>query len=516
IDKPLPRHVRPGNGFIDSRVRRGTRSTVESLDIYLFPDQTVQVGRDIQHNDIAISHPYISRQHFVLYSIEYEEGMRPLVYVRDYNSLCGTYVDNYSTRRLKVPTSGGYLLSQGETIRLDPYWEFHVYLLGPQPMDSIVNYIEPSETNLFRDRFLITRTILGKGALAGVNLAINVETREQVACKIHRLDQFQQFQSSPSTIRRILDETNILSRLTHPNLLKFVAAFRSSNTLYTFTELATGGDLFSMRLRYPDGLSELDTKIIIRQIVEAVSYLHDHNVAHRDLKPENVFFVTGPTLMTRVIVGDFGFAKVTTSGRMASVIGTQRFMAPEVYRGESYDAKVDIWSIGMISLFLVVLDWNSLGCFEAFGQNAVDEVLKRIFDDLSGQHKALSSDFKDFVRACLIVAPPKRMTAHACKDHNWFCSSGSQLHVQIEDFIKGWEPARIIHNSVEDLKLFEDMVIYNSPSMVYSDKRKADEDREVLKDSQYYSQYFENSNSASHKRLKAVPTVPVIKLLQQD
>lgn len=238
--------------------------------------------------------------------------------------------------------------------------------------------------------------------------------------------------------------------------------------------------------------------------------------------------------MTRVIVGDFGFAKVTTSGRMASVIGTQRFMAPyvdavlrflynqllnasrEVYRGESYDAKVDIWSIGMISLFLVVLDWNSLGCFEAFGQNAVDEVLKRIFDDLSGQHKALSSDFKDFVRACLIVAPPKRMTAHACKDHNWFCSSGSQLHVQIEDFIKGWEPARIIHNSVEDLKLFEDMVIYNSPSMVYSDKRKADEDREVLKDSQYYSQYFENSNSASHKRLKAVPTVPVIKLLQQD
>lgn len=83
-----------------------------------------------------------------MYSIEYEEGMRPLVYVRDCNSLCGTYVDNHSTRPLKIPTSGGYLLSQGETIQLYPYWEFHIYLLGAQPVDSIVNHIRPSETNV--------------------------------------------------------------------------------------------------------------------------------------------------------------------------------------------------------------------------------------------------------------------------------------------------------------------------------------------------------------------------------
>lgn len=68
---------------------------------------------------------------------------------------------------------------------------------------------------VFRNRFLITGTILGRGALAGVNLAYNVETGEQVACKVHRLDRFRQLQDSPSTIRRILDETNILSRLTH-------------------------------------------------------------------------------------------------------------------------------------------------------------------------------------------------------------------------------------------------------------------------------------------------------------
>lgn len=169
----------------------------------------------------------------------------------------------------------------------------------------------------------------------------------------------------------------------------------------------------------------------------------------------------------------------------------------------------------MISLFLVTLDWNSLGCFEAFDQNAVDKVLKGIFEDLSGQHKALSNDFKDFVRACLIVAPHKRATANACKDHNWFRSSGFRLHIQIEDLIKGWKPARIVHNSIEDLKLFEDIVTHNSPSMVYSDKRKAEDDKGVFEDSQY-SQYFVHGNSASHKRLKAVPTAPVIRLSQHD
>lgn len=169
----------------------------------------------------------------------------------------------------------------------------------------------------------------------------------------------------------------------------------------------------------------------------------------------------------------------------------------------------------MISLFLVALDWNSLGCFEAFDQKAVDDVLKGIFDDLSRQHKTLSNDFKDFVRACLVVAPSKRVTANTCKDHNWFRLSGPGLHVQIKGFMKQWKPARIVHNSVEDLKLYEDIVAHNLPSMLYSDKRKAEDDREFFKDSQY-SQYFTNGNSATHKRLKADTAVPVIRVSQHD
>ncbi|KAI0879630.1 kinase-like domain-containing protein [Hypoxylon argillaceum] len=343
-----------------------------------------------------------------------------------------------------------------------------------------MNYIQSSETDLFRDRFLMTGTILGRGAFTDVHLAINLKTGQQVACKIHRIDQFRQSLWSTSIIRRIVDETNILSRLTHPNLLKFEAAFRSPDTLYTFTELATGGDLFSVRLRYPDGVPELDTKVIIRQIVEAVSYLHDQNVAHRDLKPENVFLATGPTIMTRVIVGDFG----------------------EVYRGQSYGIEVDIWSIGMISLFLVAPDWNNFGCLEAFAQNIVDEILIDIFDELSNQHKALSNNFEDFIKACLVTAPKKRMTAKFCKGHNWFRSSGPRLKHQMEEFTKGWEPATIVHNSVEDLDLFESIETHNPLYTMDLDKRNAQGDRKVIGDSQQ-SYYFTKNNSTGHKQLIA-------------
>ncbi|KAI3336426.1 kinase-like protein [Xylariaceae sp. AK1471] len=509
IEERHPKCVGPGKGFIDSQQKEKYSNPKHhaALDILLFANQVIHIGRNIQNNDVTIRHPYISRHHFLLYSVQYGEDdddveVEPLVYVRDCNSLGGTHVADRSTRPeklKKLSPSVGYLLSQGQVIRLNPYWEFHIHLLSTQRTHHPMSQLQLSQINLLRDRFLITDRIVGRGGLAVVYLAANPKTGQQVACKIHR---FHKFQRSPSIVRRILNETNILSRLSHPNLLKFEAAFRSSDTLYTFTELATGGDLFSMRDQYPDGLPEMDVKVIVRQILAAVSYLHEQNVAHRDIKPENVFFATGPTHMTRVIVGDLGFAKVATSGRMASRIGTQEFMAPEVYRGQSYGTKVDIWSIGMVSLFLVVFEWKRLDSLMTYDQNTVDEVLEEVFEDLSTQDKALSNDFKDFIRSCLTVEPSCRMTAVSCKKHGWFCSSIHRLNAQIEEFTQGWKPARIVHNSVEDLDLFRNTNLQSSAPMMSLNKRKAPDDKELL--SLQNSCYFTNGGSTGHKRQKVV------------
>lgn len=114
-----------------------------------------------------------------------------------------------------------------------------------------------------------------------------------------------------------------------PNLPTFEYAFRSKHTLYTFTELATGGDLFSMRL-VRGVFTEKDCKFVIQQVVNALRYLHKGGIAHRDLKPDNILFAAGPEVMSRVILSDLGLAKSTASGRMASRVGTLDYMAPSV------------------------------------------------------------------------------------------------------------------------------------------------------------------------------------------
>ncbi|KAI0542313.1 kinase-like domain-containing protein [Xylaria digitata] len=439
--------------------------------------------------------------------------MKPLVYVRDCNSLSGTFVDDHNSPPKRVPPSSGYLLSQGEVIRLPPYWEFHVYLPGLQRTDSPISQLRPGEIELFRDRFLVTGQVLGSGAFATVHLAVDLRKGKQVACKIHRLNHPRR--GSSGTVRRILGETNILSRLTHPNLLKFVAAFRSSDTLYTFTELATGGDLFSMRLKYLDGLQETDIKLIMRQIVDAVCYLHQQNIAHRDLKPENVFFATGPTPMARVIVGDLGFAKVATSGRMRSKIGTERFIAPEIYHGQCYGAEVDIWSVGMISLFLTALPWGDIGLFEAFDQDAVDKALTAAFYDLSKRDKALSSDFKDFIQACLSVEPSMRMTADISKRHSWFGSSWSRLKGQIRECTKDWKPTQVVHNSVEDLDLLESRKLQKTITTISPNKRTTQDDSSIVEDTQY-SHYFTKDDPTGYKRQKISQANLVVKVTGLD
>ncbi|KAK5627662.1 hypothetical protein RRF57_003377 [Xylaria bambusicola] len=536
IDKPLPKHFRPGSKLtcdcwlvrIDNVPKAaGSLQSLAPVWTYLcllanrFKLEELQErSRPILFSiplcrrmlilypsEIAIPHPYVSRKHFVIYSVVYEADAQPLLYVRDYGSLCGTYVDRPCSRRIRLLPSSGYLLSQSEIIRIQPYWEFHVYLSGACPRGSMLNQIRNNETELEKAGFLINERLLGSGALASVHLALNLKSGRQVACKVHRLTHFRRTQRSPTTIRRILDETNILSRVTH-----FVAAFRSPDMLYTFTELATGGDLFSMRLKYLDGIPEMDTKLIIRQIVEAISYLHQHQIAHRDLKPENIFFATGPMLPARIIVGDLGFAKVAASGRMASEVGTPTYMAPEMCRGQGHGLEVDIWSLGMISLFLVVSDWDNFRLLNSFDQNAVDASLMTAFSELYKGNKTLSEGFKGFIRKCLSVNPWNRMTAEVSKEHPWFLSSGSRLDNQIKEVTKGWKPSSVVHNSVQDLDILVSTEARETPSTVsLEETARAELDIAEHKDTEV-SHYFRENEPTIKKAYQVIPNSLVIKL----
>jgi len=91
----------------------------------------------------------------------------------------------------------------------------------------------------------------------------------------------------------------------------------------------TGGDLHSF-LRYKHGAVEpTEAAFIIRQILLAVEYLHDRDIAHRDIKPENIL-ITALEAGDRVVLSDFGSAKEVAQPieRMQTIVGTSEYCAP--------------------------------------------------------------------------------------------------------------------------------------------------------------------------------------------
>jgi serine/threonine protein kinase len=100
--------------------------------------------------------------------------------------------------------------------------------------------------------------------------------------------------------------------------------------------------------------SEKELKNIIFDLLKAVSYIHDRNMAHRDIKPENILY---DPVNKKIKLIDFGISKKTfvrgSRREMLTIIGTMVYLAPEILQGGGYDERVDIWAVG-ITLYKLI------------------------------------------------------------------------------------------------------------------------------------------------------------------
>lgn len=113
----------------------------------------------------------------------------------------------------------------------------------------------------------------------------------------------------------------------------------------------TGGELFD-RIVEKGSYTEKDAADLIRQVLEAVDYMHEQGVVHRDLKPENLLYYSQED-DSKIMISDFGLSKMEDSGIMATACGTPGYVAPEVLAQKPYGKAVDVWSIGVISYILL-------------------------------------------------------------------------------------------------------------------------------------------------------------------
>ncbi|OCT98542.1 calcium/calmodulin-dependent protein kinase type IV isoform X1 [Xenopus laevis] len=211
-------------------------------------------------------------------------------------------------------------------------------------------------------------------------------------------------------------EIGVLLRLSHPNIIKLKEIFETPTEISLVLELVTGGELFD-RIVEKGYYSERDAADAVKQILEAVAYLHENGIVHRDLKPENLLYAT-PAPDAPLKIADFGLSKIVDDQvTMKTVCGTPGYCAPEILRGCAYGPEVDMWSVGIITYIL-------LCGFEPFYDERGDQYMfKRIlncdYDFVSPWWDDVSLNAKDLVKKLIVFDPKKRLTTQQALQHPW-------------------------------------------------------------------------------------------------
>uniref|UniRef100_A0AAR2JQQ6 non-specific serine/threonine protein kinase n=1 Tax=Pygocentrus nattereri TaxID=42514 RepID=A0AAR2JQQ6_PYGNA len=193
---------------------------------------------------------------------------------------------------------------------------------------------------------------LGDGAFGKVYKAQNKQSGILAAAKV--IDT-----KTEEELEDYMVEIDILASCDHHHIVKLLDAFYYEDKLWILIEFCAGGAVDAVMLELERPLTEPQIRVVCKQTLDALLYLHESKIIHRDLKAGNILL----TLDGEVKLADFGVSAKNTKTlqRRDSFIGTPYWMAPEVVMCETskdrpYDYKADIWSLGVTLIELAQVE----------------------------------------------------------------------------------------------------------------------------------------------------------------
>ena len=203
---------------------------------------------------------------------------------------------------------------------------------------------------------------IGKGGYSHVHLVENKKTGRRYALKCAA-----RFKKGKDRSDRTYMEIKVLEKLKHKNIIRLKGWFEDKETIYLVLEYISGKDCSKF---FKHSLpSKNQVKSIITQTIEALTYCHEKGIVHRDIKLENVLIDN----KMNVKLTDFGLCaiKETQFDTFKTHLGTIRYSAPELIKGQGYNDSVDVWGIGVILFMLLTGDYP-------FNGSTKSSIFKRI------------------------------------------------------------------------------------------------------------------------------------------
>ncbi|KAM9856023.1 caM kinase-like vesicle-associated, like [Aulostomus maculatus] len=223
------------------------------------------------------------------------------------------------------------------------------------------------------------------------------------------------------------NEIMILKLVNHPNILQLIDTFETRKEYFIIQELATGGDVFDW-IQDQGNYTERDASNVIRQVLEAVAYLHSLNIVHRNLKLENLMYYTENN-HNKVVLRDFYLSRFE-NGPITEPCGTPEYLAPEVVARHRYGRPVDCWAVGVI--MFILLSGNPPFYDETEEENT--DLHNRIifcrivagdFEFDSPYWDDISPAAKELVCRLMEVDQMLRITAQDALWHEWIAGNGA-------------------------------------------------------------------------------------------